>query len=520
MRSRTNRRDESSAAPGERATGAWSRREFLDLAVAAGVATAFSGPSSAAQPGVGDPGDLAALPLQKVSAMLRKKTISPVELTQNCLKRIERLNPTLNAFITVDTDGAMAQARTAEMELQHGKWRGPLHGVPLALKDNIDTAGIRTTAASGVFANRVPTEDAEVVRRLKSAGAVLLGKLNMHEFAYGGTSIPSFFGAVHNPWNPNYTPGGSSGGPAAAVAAGLCYGSLGTDTAGSVRIPGAFCGVVGLKPTYGRVSNRGVIPMRPSLDHVGPLTRNVADSALLLQPLAGYDADDVTSADRPVPDFAEQMRTHKGPARLGVPRTFFFDSLDPDVAKAIEQALGVLDQLGNRQQDVTLPEVANLPTGSTGAEVYAFHRQYMEKSPQLYQPQTLERLKPNADVSAAAYFEGRKKIEMLRREIQKVFTSVDLIVTPTTPHPAHTLEVADREELENIEAKALSTLTRNTIPFDVYGLPTITVPCGFSRDMMPIGLQISGPPWNEAAVFRLAQAFERATDWNRRPPTW
>ena len=520
----TNPVNQTKRASDESATGGWSRREFLDLAaeaiVATGLAAFSSGPAWAAQSGAGDHADLAALTLQKVSEMLRKKAISPVELTQNCLQRIQRLNPTLNCFITVDAEGAMAQARATEMELQHGKWRGPLHGVPIALKDNIDTAGIKTTAASGVFANRVPTEDAEVVRRLKGAGAVLLGKLNMHEFAYGGTSIPSFFGAVHNPWNPKYTPGGSSGGPASAVAAGLCYGSLGTDTAGSVRIPGSFCGIVGLKPTYGRVSNRGVVPMRPSLDHVGPLTRSVLDAALLLQPLAGYDPEDVTSADQPVPDFVEQMRAHKGPVRLGVPRAFFFDSLDPDVAMAVEQALGVLEKLGNHQQDVTLPEVATLPTGSTGAEVWAFHRQYVEKSPQLYQPQTLERLKPNADVSAAAYFEGQQKIALLRREVQKVFASVDLIVTPTTPHPAHTLEVADREEQENIEAKALSTLTRNTIPFDVYGLPTITVPCGFSRDKMPIGLQITGPAWNEAAVLRLAQAFEQATDWNRRPPTW
>lgn len=514
--------NQTSCSDAETSSGEWSRREFLDLAVGvAGVAAALSAGSAwGAAVDTGDQGDLAALTLQKVSEMLRKKSVSPVELTQNCLTRIARLNPTLNCFITVDADGAMAQARAAEMDLQHGKWRGPLHGVPIALKDNIDTAGIKTTAASGVFANRIPTEDAEVVRRLKGAGAVLLGKLNMHEFAYGGTSIPSFFGAVHNPWNPKYTPGGSSGGPAAAVAAGLCYGALGTDTAGSVRIPGSFCGIVGLKPTYGRVSNRGVIPMRPTLDHVGPMTRSVLDAALLLQPLAGYDPEDVTSADEPVPDFVEQMRAHKGPVRLGVARAFFFKGLDPDVAMAVEQALGVLEKLGNHQQDVTLPDVDKLPTGATGAEVWAFHKQYVEKSPQLYQPQTLERLKPNADVTATAYFEGRQKIELLRREVQKVFASVDLIVTPTTIHPAHTLEVADREERENIENKALSTVTQNTIPFDVYGLPTITVPCGFSRDKMPIGLQIAGPAWNEAAVLRLAQAYEAATDWNRRPPTW
>ncbi len=473
-----------------------------------------------AQNNRGNQGDLAALSLQQVSDLLRKKTVSPVDLTQECLKRIDRLNPILNVFITVDRDGALAQARAAEAELRQGKWRGPLHGVPLALKDNIDTAGIRTTAASGVFANRVPTEDAEVVRRLKGAGAVILGKLNMHEFAFGGTSVTSFFGAVHNPWNVEHIAGGSSGGPAAAVAAGLCYGSLGTDTAGSVRIPASFCGVVGFKGTYGLVSNRGVIPMRPSLDHVGPLTRSVTDTPLLLQTLAGYDAEDVTSANVRVPNFAEEMRAHKGPFRLGVARMFFFDGLDPDIAKAVEQALVVLKQLGNQEQDVTLPEAANLPVGATGAEVYAFHAQYMARSPELYQKETLDRLRPTAEVSAASYFEARQSIERLRREVQKVFTSVDLVVTPTTPIPPHTIPEADREEREMIANKQLSQLTRNTLPFDVYGLPTITVPCGFTHDGLPIGLQISGPPWGEAQVLRLAQAYEQATDWNRRPPTW
>jgi aspartyl-tRNA(Asn)/glutamyl-tRNA(Gln) amidotransferase subunit A len=515
----------------EETAGDRSRREFLNLALAGaamlsagpalGDAIAMSDPGApgnqGAQPGQGD---RAALSLQQVSDLLHKKTVSPVELTQECLKRIDRLNSILNVFITVDRDGALAQARAAEAELRSGKWRGPLHGVPLALKDNIDTAGIRTTAASGVFAKRVPTQDAEVVRRLKGAGAVILGKLNMHEFAFGGTSVTSFFGAVHNPWNTEHIAGGSSGGPAAAVAAGLCYGSLGTDTAGSVRIPASFCGVVGFKGTYGLVSNRGVIPMRPSLDHVGPLTRSVADAALLLQPLAGYDPEDVTSANVRVPVFAEEMRAQRGPFRLGVPRVFFYDGLDSDIAKAVEQALAVLKQMSGPMQDVELPEAANLPVAATGAELYAYHAQYMARTPELYQQETLDRLRPTADVSAASYFAARQAIERLRREVQKVFASVDLLVTPTTPIPPHTIPEADREEREMIAKKELSQLTRNTLPFDVYGLPTITVPCGFTHDGLPIGLQISGPPWGEAQVLRLAQAYEHATNWNRRPPTW
>jgi aspartyl-tRNA(Asn)/glutamyl-tRNA(Gln) amidotransferase subunit A len=230
--------------------------------------------------------DLTRLSLVEAMALLRRKAVSPVELAQACIARIERLNPALNAFITVTAEQALQQAREAEAQIQRGQWRGPLHGMPLALKDLIDTAGIRTTAASAVFKDRIPTEDAEVVRRLKAAGAVLLGKLNMHEFAYGGTSVPSYYGAVHNPWNLGRIAGGSSGGSGAAVAAGLCFGALGSDTAASVRHPAAYCGVVGLKPTYGRVSTRGVIPLSWSLDHIGPLCRSAADAALLLEAIA------------------------------------------------------------------------------------------------------------------------------------------------------------------------------------------------------------------------------------------
>jgi aspartyl-tRNA(Asn)/glutamyl-tRNA(Gln) amidotransferase subunit A len=490
-----------------------SRREFLRLSLIAGTMLATSQV-------FGEQSELAGLSLQKVSELVRKKSVSPVELTQECLKRIERLNPVLNAFITVDAEGSLKQAREAEAELQHSKWRGPLHGIPVALKDNIDTAGIRTTAASAVFADRIPAQDAEVVRRLRAAGSVILGKLNMHEFAFGGTSITSHFGPVHNPWKLDHISGGSSGGPAVAVASGLCYGALGTDTAGSVRIPGAFCGVVGFKPTYGLVSNRGVIPLRLSLDHVGPLTRTVTDSALLLQPLAGYDPEDITSVDVPVPNYAEGLGVSKLSSRLGVPRVLFYDKLDPDIEKAVQQALAVLSRFARSTQDVELPEVTNLPVAPTGAEVYAYHAQYMARSPQLYQQETLLRLRTTAEVSAATYIDAVHSIQRLRREVKKVFAAVDLLVTPTMAIPPASFPEAEQVELEMIQKRQLSPLTRNTVPFDVYGLPTITVPCGFTHDGLPIGLQISGPPWGEAQVLRLARAYEQATDWNRRPPTW
>ena len=271
--------------------------------------------------------------------LLRKGSVSPVELTTDCLARIEKLNPKLNAFITVTAESALAEARQAETEIRRGDWRGPLHGIPLALKDLIDTAGVRTTAASWLFKDRIPSADAEVVRRLKAAGAVLLGKQNLHEFAYGGSSMISAFGEVRNAWNPKHIAGGSSGGSATAVAAGLGYGAIGTDTAGSVREPAALCGVVGLKPTYGRVSARGVIPLSVSLDHVGPIARTVADVAVIFAAIAGHDAEDKNSVDAPVEDYVAAL-AEKLPVRCesASRRKFFFEDLDAEVASAADHA--------------------------------------------------------------------------------------------------------------------------------------------------------------------------------------
>src|SRR6266700_1432103 len=309
-----------------------SRRSFLAL-------TTMAAAGMTLKPAFGESQDLAYLTLKEASELVRRKTVSPVELTATCLKRIEASNPALNAFITVTRDQAMETARAMEAEQRRGKWRGRLHGVPIALKDNIDTAGVRTTAASELFKDRVPSEDAEVVRRLKNAGAVLLGKTNLHEFALGGTSSVSYFRPVHNPWALDRVPGGSSGGSAAATAAGLCFGSLGTDTAGSVRIPACYCGIVGFKPTYGRVSNRGIVPLSWSLDHVGPLCRTVEDAALMLGVIAGYDELDPSTADIPVPDYSSAFEVQASKLHLGVPRTPFFEGLDPEIAKAVENGI-------------------------------------------------------------------------------------------------------------------------------------------------------------------------------------
>ena len=319
------------------------------------------------------PTDLPTASLWEASELVRTKKVSPKELTAACLARIQRLNPILNAFITVMAEQAMADARAAEAEIMKGRWRGPLHGIPVGLKDLFDTAGVKTTAASALFADRVPTEDAEVVRRLKAAGAVIVGKQNMHEFALGATSAASHFGAVHNPWNRDYVAGGSSGGSAAAVAASLCYGALGSDTGGSVRIPASFCSIVGLKPTYGRVSTRGVIPLSWSLDHVGVLARTVLDAAVLLQAIAGYDAQESTSVDRPVPSYAAAVKRGASSLRIGVPRENFFAALHPDVDKAVGQAIALLSKLSEAVQEVNIPVSPDVNATVQTAEAFAFH---------------------------------------------------------------------------------------------------------------------------------------------------
>ena len=458
--------------------------------------------------------DLALLSMQDASALLRAKQVSPVDLASACLDRIQALNPSLNAFITITADAALTEARRAESEMQRGIWRGPLHGIPVALKDSIDTAGVRTTGGSAVFEHRVPREDAAVVARLRSAGAVLLGKLNMQEFAYGGTSVPSHFGAVLNPWNLKCIAGGSSGGSAAAVAAGLCYASLGSDTGGSIREPAAFCGIVGLKPTYGAVSNRGVIPLSWSLDTLGPLTRTVADSATVLQAIAGYDPDDLSSLARPPGDLREAISRNRGRLRVGIPRDFFYSALDEQVQAAIGEALSVLAGAGEII-DVAL-EVSTDRTVFR-AEAFAYHADRIASTPQLYLPETLAKLQTGAGIDAQTYIRARRELDRLRRSMSTLFASVDLLVTPTTPTAAP--QIAQYPStFEGVLALEAGSVLRNTRPFNMFGIPTITIPCGMTSGGLPIGLQISGPPWAERRVLQFAQAFEESTRWHEYQP--
>jgi aspartyl-tRNA(Asn)/glutamyl-tRNA(Gln) amidotransferase subunit A len=450
----------------------------------------------------------------ELAPRLRRKEVSPLELTRACLDRIEKLNPALNAFITLTADAALAEARAAEIEISRGEWRGPLHGIPFAIKDLIDTAGTRTTAASALYQNRVPTEDAEVVRRLRRAGAVILGKNNLHEFAYGGSSLVSFFGDIHNPWNTAHIAGGSSGGSAAAVAAGLCYAAIGTDTAGSIREPAALCGCVGIKPTYGRVSCQGVIPLSWSLDHVGPLAATVGDAAVVLQTIAGYDPLDVCSVDVPVSDFVSGLRDATKALRVGIPRAYFYDDLDHEVRAAVEQALAVIGTLVAEMDEVHI-EVATSRTVQA-AESFAYHAVDIARTPEIYQPETLRRIRSGANISAAEYIQRRRELDQERRRAHDFFADVDLLVTPTIPIPAPAITELKKDP--DALRPAELALLRNTRPFNVWGLPAISVPCGFTKSGLPIGLQIAGPHWREELALRLAQAYESATEWRERGP--
>lgn len=482
-----------------------SRRAFLELGAGA-VACAAVGPlTAAAQDTPSD--ELTALSLKQASDMIAAGTVSPSELTRACLERIERYDPMLNAFITVTAERALATARQREAELARGMSRGPLHGIPIALKDNMDTAGIRTTGGSELFQDRVPAEDAEVARRLEQAGAVLLGKLNLHEFAYGGSSTVTHFGTIRNPWAPDRATGGSSGGPGAAVAADLCYAALGTDTAGSVRIPAAHCGIVGLKPSYGRVGMRGVMTLSWTLDHVGPMGKTVEDAAMMLNAIAGYDPADPTTVETPVPDYANALELDTRRMRIGLPQSPFWEELHPEVEAAAREAVGVLEELTAGIVQVTLPDADVSGTQLWGPEAYAYHLPWINASPEKYQPSTRASLERYADAPALDYVQARREVDLARRRIANVFSDVDLLVTPTLRQPPPLL--ADRRAGGG----------NNAAVFNIFGLPAVSVPCGFTDEGLPIGLQIVGGPFAEANVLALAHDYEQSTGWHTRRPS-
>jgi aspartyl-tRNA(Asn)/glutamyl-tRNA(Gln) amidotransferase subunit A len=402
--------------------------------------------------------DLCSMSLAEAARAVRWKSVSPVELTTACLERIAKKDPEINSFISVFADEALDQARKAEFEITRGEWRGPLHGIPVAVKDLIDIQGKVTTAASAGLQENVATEDAEVVRRLRCAGVVILGKNNLHEFAYGGSGVISHFGPVRNPVDAARITGGSSSGSAAAVAAGFCFASIGTDTAGSIRLPAACCGVVGLKPAYGRVSANGVVPLSWSYDHVGPLTRTVDDAFLVLAETCDWRAIDVAASD----------------LRIGVARRYFFENVEAEIAAAVETSVASLAKYCRSVQEVSVPVDEDRTFFS--AEAWAFHQPWVKQKPEMYQPQTLERIRPGERYSLEQVQQKRHELETYRASVNDLFREVDIIVTPTAPILPPTFQNLQRQP-ETLRPKELLML-RNTRPWNVYGVPSISVPCG------------------------------------------
>ncbi len=453
------------------------------------------------------------LELAEASQAVQKKKVSPVELTQACLKEIERRNPELNAFITVTAESALAEARKAEAEIARGEWRGPLHGIPLAVKDLAETAGVKTTAASAVLKDNVPANDAEVIRRLKAAGAILLGKLNLHEFAYGGSGIIGHFGPARNPWNTAHITGGSSSGSAAAVAGGLCYGAIGTDTAGSIRLPSAFCGLTGHKPTYGLVSTRGIIPLSWSLDHVGPMARTAADAAIMLQAIAYYDPQDIYCQRFPPVFYPSAIEEPTASLRLGVAREFW-NQIDDEVRSAVDAGVSALQSLTTGTREISLSTEADRTV--VRSEPYAYHQQHQQTRENDYHPETLKRIRSGVDVTAAQYIQAYHGLLRQRREVLQLFEQVDLIITPTTPGlpPSFAELEAAPDQLRNKELVML----RNTRPFNMLGLPSASICCGFSQAGLPIGLQITGAPGADGVVLCLAHAYQKQTGWHKKRP--
>lgn len=503
-----------------------SRREFAASLAALAASRAVRGFGSTLSPGATAGSELTRLSLAEASAMLRAKQVTSVELTEACLARIDVYDPKLNCFITVMRESALQQARQLDAEAKAGKARGPLHGVPIALKDNIDTAGTRTTAGSGVFEDRVPTEDAPVTARLKAAGAVIIGKTNLHEFAMGAGDV-SFFGPPRNPWALDHNTGGSSSGSGAAMSADLCYGSLGTDTAGSIRNPASFCGVVGIKPTYGLVPIRGIAPLCVSLDHCGPITRTVEDAAMMLNVLAGYDKLDITSVQHSAEDYVAGMKQQPiSELRLGIP-VGAFDGVSPEVGKAVHEAIDLLARQTRGVKEVALPSTNDVSYQNFAnlGETFAYHEQFFKLQASRYQPTDRKRLEAEEEGHPRAedYIRLRWELETLRRTVDDAFTDFDLVLLPTQKTTAPVLNDMIRRNLQMVAGTVPLTASgaagSNVGAYDAYGVPSLSLPCGFSKDGLPIGLMICGPHFSESKVFALARAYEAATQWHTmRPP--
>ena len=454
--------------------------------------------------------------LADLGALIRAKQLSPIDVTEQALARIEQANPRLNAFWTVTADLARDQARAAETEITKGEYRGPLHGVPVGLKDLIHTRGVRTTFGSKITRDFVPDADATVVERLREAGAVLLGKTALHEFAYGISNDNPHFGPTRNPWNPERVSGGSSGGSGVAVAAGMCYAALGTDTGGSIRIPASFCGIAGLKPTLGRVSLRNIQPLGYTLDHAGPMARTVVDVGLVYQVIAGFDAEDELSMDRPLGEIG--LRKSLAGVRIGVPENFFFEDLQPDVERAVREAVEVMQGLGAETIPVSLPFIPQLVEVARDlllVEAYAVHAGHFRDRPNDLGEDLKGLFEKGRELTADHYIQTQRLRHRLSRELEQVFDQVNVIVTPATPLTAFLIGTT-KVTLGGREYDARAASTRFLREFNASGHPALAVPCGTDSQGLPIGLQIVGRLWNEAAVLNVGYAYEQATDWHTR----
>ena len=454
--------------------------------------------------------------------MIASKQVSPVEVVRAHLNRIAALDASLRAFITVCADAALESAGAAEAALMSGRVVGPLHGVPWAPKDLYSTKGVRTTGGSKILADSVPAEDSTVVARLARAGAVVLGKLNMHEFAYGPEGLNAHYGDTRNPWSADVhrVAGGSSSGSGAAVAAGLAPGSLGSDTGGSIRIPASLCGITGLKPTYGRVSRAGVLPLAWSMDHVGPMTRSARDCALMLSAIAGYDPADPTTSVLPVPEYAAALTGELKGLRVGLLRAHFTDAAASEVRAAVEASARQLEQAGAVVDEVNLTQVTHVGPAAAAivaAEALAYHAPWMRSRSQDYQPDVRERLRLGAFVSGTHYVRAQQIRALVTREIDEALARRDVLLAPATPLTAPAL--GERETtLGDGPSDVRAALVRCTRPFNVSGHPACAAPCGFTASGLPIGLQIVGRPFDEATVLRVVDAYQRITDWHTRRP--
>jgi aspartyl-tRNA(Asn)/glutamyl-tRNA(Gln) amidotransferase subunit A len=451
--------------------------------------------------------ELKKLTLAHAARMIADGKISAHELTTAVLSRVDRLNADMCAFITV-------------IHPEPDQYGPPLHGVPISVKDLYDTKVARTTAGSKVFTNRIPEEDATTVKRLKDAGAVLVGKANLHEFAFGVTTINPHYGIARNPWDRERISGGSSGGSASAVALSMGFGSLGTDTGGSIRIPAALCGIVGLKPTYGLVSLRGIVPLSWSMDHAGPLTRTVRDAAILMEIIAGFDPADPASRKMDVPSYTDSLSGVIKGVRVGIPNNHFFERVAPAVETAVRAAVGTLEKLGAEIVCIEVPGIAIHRAAwlhIASPEAYSFHEGYFQKHAALYGPDVRGRLEAGRALLSIDYIRAQRARALLKEQCRNLFKTVDVIVTPTVPLAAPRIEDVHKPWADG-EETAVAALTRFTRFFNLVGVPAISIPCGFTPEGLPVGLQIAGKAFDESTVLRVAHAYEQDARWFERSP--